>query len=40
MNAAARTLEQLPLAPVAKIGKAITELLRGMSANEDSFWSS
>ncbi len=35
MNAAARTLEQLPLAPTEKIGKAITELLRGMSENED-----
>lgn len=35
MNAAARGLEGLPLNPTEKISKAITELLRGMSENED-----
>ncbi len=35
MNTAARTLEQLPLRPTEKITKAITELLQGMSENED-----
>jgi len=35
MNAAARQLEKMPLTPTEKISKAITELLRGMSENED-----
>jgi AcrR family transcriptional regulator len=35
MNAAARKLEELPLTPAEKIDKAVTELLRGMSENED-----
>jgi len=35
MNAAARTLEGLPLRPTEKIRKAISELLRGISENED-----
>jgi len=35
MNKAARTLEQMPLTPTEKISKAITEMLRGMSENED-----
>jgi len=35
MNAAARELEKLPLTPTEKITKAISELLRGMSENED-----
>ncbi len=35
MNAAARQLEKMPLTPTEKISRAITELLRGMSENED-----
>lgn len=35
MNAAARALEKLPLTPTEKIARAITELLRAMSENDD-----
>src|SRR5690349_13660292 len=35
MNAAARALERLPLAPREKINKAIVELLRSIEEHED-----